>query len=154
MTYRFTASAACGFDDPETDDCLMAGVAESDDEGGFSLTFMCDFDEPDAQEVSLGMDTHCLVTAGRGTAYGCVREVRLDGDVLRVTLDPGSLDDLGLTDPVVEALLSAPEEDLARMREVLPRILRYGRPGARPACAGLRDGRTSAPAGPTGPAVA
>ncbi|MFE5005153.1 Imm10 family immunity protein [Streptomyces sp. NPDC056696] len=132
MTYRFTALIACGLDDPEMDDCLMAGVAESDDEDGFSLLFMCDFDEPDAQEVSLGMDTHCLVTPDQGTAYGCVREVQLDNDVLRVTLDPESLDDLGLTDPVVEALLRAPAEDLARMRAVLPRILQYGRPEARP----------------------
>jgi hypothetical protein len=132
MTYRFTALIACGLDDPEMDDCLTAGVAESDDEDGFSLLFMCDFDEPDAQEVSLGMDTHCLVTPDQGTAYGCIREVQLDNDVLRVTLDPESLDDLGLTDPVVEALLCAPAEDLARMREVLPRILQYGRPEARP----------------------
>ncbi|MGW1087736.1 Imm10 family immunity protein [Streptomyces sp. NPDC002596] len=132
MTYRFTARIACGFDDPEEDDCMMAGVAESNDEEGFSLLFMCDFDEPDAQEVSLGMDTHCLVTSDQGTAYGCVREVELDGDVLRVTLDPASLNDLGLTNPVVEALLRAPAADVTRMREVLPRILAYGRPDARP----------------------
>ncbi|GGS88355.1 hypothetical protein GCM10010254_05310 [Streptomyces chromofuscus] len=110
----------------------MAGVAESDDEDGFSLLFMCDFEEPDAQEVSLGMDTHCLVTPDQGTAYGCVREVELDGDVLRVTLDPSSLDALGLADPIVEALLRAPAVDVARMREVLSRILAYGRPGAHP----------------------
>lgn len=110
----------------------MAGVAESDDEEAFSLLFMCGVDEPDAQDVRLGMDTHCLVTPDQGTAYGCVREVRLDGDVLRVTLDPSSLDALGLTDPVVEALLRAPAADVARMREVLPRILAYGRSAARP----------------------
>ncbi len=110
----------------------MAGLAESNDEEGFSLVFMCDFDEPDSQEASLGMDTHCLVTPDQGTAYGCVREVELAGDVLRVTLDPSSLGDLGLTDPVVEILLRAPAADVARMREVLPRILTYGRPDARP----------------------
>ncbi|MFE9623616.1 Imm10 family immunity protein [Streptomyces sp. NPDC006527] len=132
MTYTFTAWVACGLDDPNEDDCMMAGVAESNDEEGFSLSFMCDFDEPDAQEVSLGMDTHCLVTPDQGTAYGCVREVELSGDVLRVTLDPASLDALGLTDPVVEALLRAPVADVARLREVLPRILEYGRPEARP----------------------
>ncbi len=110
----------------------MAGVAESDDEEGFSLLFMCDFEEPDAQEVSLGMDTHCLVTPDQGTAYGCVRTVELDGDVLRVTLDPSSLAALGLADPVVEALLRAPAAEMARMLEVLPRILTYGRPNARP----------------------
>ncbi|MEU1960043.1 Imm10 family immunity protein [Nocardia sp. NPDC019304] len=132
MAYRFTALVACELDDPDVDDCMMAGVAESNDEEGFSLLFMCDFDDPDEQDVSLGMDTHCLVTPDQGTAYGCVREVELTGDVLRVTLDPESLDDLGLTDPVVEALLHAPAADVARMREVLPRILAYGRPDTRP----------------------
>ncbi|MFI6207008.1 Imm10 family immunity protein [Streptomyces sp. NPDC051041] len=132
MTYRFTAQVACGLDNPDEDDCVMAGVAESDDGDGFSLLFMCDFDEPGNQEVSLGMDTHCLVTPDQGTAYGCVREVELSGDVLRVTLDPASLAGLGLTDPVVEAVLRAPAADLSRMREVLPRILKYGRPDARP----------------------
>ncbi|MYT70032.1 MULTISPECIES: Imm10 family immunity protein [unclassified Streptomyces] len=132
MTYRFTALLAFGVDDPEVDDCPMAGVAESGDEDGFSLFFMCDFGEPDAQEVSLGMDTHCLVTPDQGTAYGCVQEVWLSDGLLRVTLDPGALGDLGLTDPVVEAVLRAPAEDLARLRDVLPRILRYGRPEARP----------------------
>ncbi|MGV9989401.1 Imm10 family immunity protein [Streptomyces sp. NPDC003374] len=132
MAYGFTAQFACGLDDPDQDDCLMAGVAESDDEEAFSLLFMCDFDEPDAQEVRLGTDTHCLVTPDQGTAYGCVRGVELDGDVLRVTLDPSSLDALGLADPVVEALLRAPAADVARMREVLPRILVYGRADARP----------------------
>ncbi|MEU6759778.1 hypothetical protein [Streptomyces sp. NPDC046685] len=34
------------------------------------------------------MDTHCLVTAGQRTAYGCVREAVLEGSVLRVVLDP------------------------------------------------------------------
>ncbi|MER5290718.1 Imm10 family immunity protein [Streptomyces pharetrae] len=132
MAYRFTARVACGLDDPDQDDCLMAGVAESDGAEAFSLLFMCDVAEPDEQEVRLGMDTHCLVTPDQGTAYGCVREVALDGEVLRVTLDPSSLDALGLADPVVEAVLRAPSADLARLREVLPRILAYGRPDARP----------------------
>lgn len=136
MTYRFTALIACGLDDPDTDDCLMAGVAESDGEDAFSLLFMCDFDEPDAQDVSLGMDTHCLVTPGQGTAYGCVQEVRLDADVLRVTLRPESLPALGLTDPTIEAALQAPPEDLTRLRTVLPRILRYGRPETHPGWTG------------------
>ena len=136
MTYRFIADVACGFDDADEDDCVMAGVAESDG-GGFSLTFMCDFDEPDAQEVALGFDTHCLVTPDQGTAYGCVREVTIVGDVLRVVLAPASLADLDLEDPVVEAVLRAPAADVARFREVLSRILAFGRPEARPAVVNL-----------------
>ncbi|MFR9758031.1 Imm10 family immunity protein [Streptomyces sp. TR06-5] len=112
---------------------MMAGVAESDDQDSFSLMFMCDLAEPDAQESSQGLDTHCLVTPNQGTAYGCVRTVELHHDVLRVTLAPESVDDLGsLSEPIVEALLRAPAEDVARMREVLPRILAYGRPDAGP----------------------
>jgi hypothetical protein len=42
------------------------------------------------------------------------------------------VDALGLIDPVIEALLRAPAAEMARMREVLPRILTYGRPHARP----------------------
>ncbi|MYR58303.1 hypothetical protein GTY54_19380 [Streptomyces sp. SID625] len=129
---RFTARVACGLDDPEADDCVMAGVAESEDAEAFSLLFMCDVEEPGAQETALGLDTYCLVTPGQGAAHGCVREVVLSGDVPRVTLDHASLTDLRLSDPVVEVLLRAPEADVARMREVLPRVLGYGRPEARP----------------------
>jgi hypothetical protein len=136
VTYRFIADVACGFDNADEDDCVMAGVAESDG-GGFSLTFMCDFDEPDAQEVSLGFDTHCLVTPDQGTAYGCVREVTIAGDVLLVVLDPASLAALDLEDPVVEAVLRAPAADVARFREVLRRILAFGRSEARPAVVNL-----------------
>lgn len=109
---------------------MMAGVAESDDEEAFSLLFMCSFDEPDAQDRCLGVDTHCVVTPDQNAAYGCIHE--LDGDVRRVALDPSSLDALGLADPVVEALLRAPAADVARLREVLPRVVTYGRPDARP----------------------
>ncbi|MDA2813165.1 hypothetical protein O4J56_21140 [Nocardiopsis sp. RSe5-2] len=136
MVYRFIADDACGFDDEAVDGCVMAGVGEAD-EDGFSLDFMCDFGEPDASDVALGFDTHCLVTPGQGTAYGCVREVTLADGVLRVVLDPASLADLDLDDPVVEAELRAPEEDVARFREVLSRVLAFGRPEARPVVTGL-----------------
>ncbi|MFJ6117681.1 MULTISPECIES: hypothetical protein [unclassified Streptomyces] len=36
-----------------------------------------------------------------------------------------------MAQPVVEALLRAPAADVARMCQVLPRILAYGRPDAR-----------------------
>lgn len=132
MTHRFTARTVCGLDDPEQDDCVLAGLAESDDEGAFSLMFMCDFAEPDTQEIALGFDTHCLVTPDQNTAYGCVCEVEMEGDLLRVTLDPASLTALGLSDPRIEITLAAPPADVTRMRTVLAEILAYGRPEARP----------------------
>ncbi|MEU6344432.1 Imm10 family immunity protein [Streptomyces sp. NPDC046977] len=132
MTFRFEARIVCGLDDPEQDGTLIAGLAESDEEEDFSLTFMCRFDEPDEQDVRLGFDSHCVVTPDQNTAYGCVRRAELDGDVLRITLDPESVDALALDGPIVEAVLRAPAADVARMLGVLARVLAYGRPDARP----------------------
>lgn len=69
------------------------------------------------------MDTHCLVTAGHGTAYGRVREAALTANVLRISLDPGALEDLRLTDHEIEAVIEAPAEDFRQFREVLAQVL-------------------------------
>ncbi|MEU4125891.1 hypothetical protein [Streptomyces virginiae] len=74
------------------------------------------------------MDTHCLVTAGQGTAYGCVREAVLDGNVLRISLDPEARESLRFDDGEIEA----PAEDVTRFREVLGQVLTYGRADAMP----------------------
>ncbi|MFB7936352.1 Imm10 family immunity protein [Streptomyces sp. NPDC056049] len=134
MTYRFVANIAYGWHDelPPGAYCPSAGVIESEDEESFVLEFQSFVEEPDAQNVRLGMDSYCVVTPDQNTAYGCVRTVELSGDLLRVTFDPAYLDDLGLDDPVVEAVLNAPPEDVARMREALVRILAYGRSDALP----------------------
>ncbi|XVQ82787.1 Imm10 family immunity protein [Microbispora siamensis] len=131
MTYRFTARVAGG-DEAFDDDYRDAGVAEFEDGSGFLLIFMSAIEEADEQDTSLGMDTHCLVTADQGTAYGCVREVTLRDGTLRVVLDPAALENLGVDDPVIEAVLQAPEADVNRMRDVLRRICAYGREDARP----------------------
>ena len=132
MTYRFVARAAGAEIDLDRDRFIEAGIAEEEDGDGFIMLFQCGADEPDEQDVSLGFDTHCLVTADQGTAYGCVRSVELTGNVLRVCLDPEALPALGLDDAEIEAVLEAPAEDVARFREVLPRVLAYGRDDARP----------------------
>ncbi|WP_308404910.1 hypothetical protein [Streptomyces sp. 35G-GA-8] len=49
-----------------------------------------------------------------------------------MSLDPDSLDDLGLEDAEIEAELGAPDEDIKRMREVLAQVLAFGREEARP----------------------
>ncbi|MFF7675354.1 Imm10 family immunity protein [Actinacidiphila glaucinigra] len=133
MAYRFVAHAAGMEIDLDHDCFIEAGVSEGVDGSGFAMLFQCSADEPDEQDVSLGFDTYCLVTARQGTAYGCVRSVELTGDVLRVSLAPEALPELGLDDPEIEAVLAAPAEDIARFREVLPRVLAYGREDARPA---------------------
>ncbi|MFC5955869.1 hypothetical protein ACFP51_15705 [Streptomyces pratens] len=40
--------------------------------------------------------------------------------------------DLGLDDPEIEAVLDAPAEAIARVREILVKVLAYGRADARP----------------------
>ncbi|MFE5407096.1 hypothetical protein ACFQ9Z_38700 [Streptomyces sp. NPDC056580] len=132
MTFRFTARAAGAEIDPEGY-FTEAGLAEGEDGSGFVLLFMAGEAEPDDQEVARGMDTHCLVTAGQGTAYGCVREAVLVGNVLRVVLDPESLESLRLDDGEIEAVIEAPAEDVAVFREVLAQVLAYGRADAVPA---------------------
>ncbi|MDQ8704899.1 Imm10 family immunity protein [Streptomyces sp. LHD-70] len=131
MTYRFTARIATTEIDPDGY-FTEAALAEEADGSGFTLMFMAGEDDPDDQEVALGMDTHCLVTAGQGTAYGCVREAVLTGNVLRVSLDPDALEDLRLSDSEVEAVIQAPDEDVVQFRAVLAQVLAYGRADAVP----------------------
>ncbi|WP_263172100.1 Imm10 family immunity protein [Streptomyces sp. SCSIO ZS0520] len=135
MTYRFTARATATESAPDGR-FTQAALAEGEDGSGFLLVFLAGAEEPDDQEAALGMDTYCLVTAGGGTAYGCVREAVLTGAVLRVALDPEALEDLRADDSrieaVVEAVIEAPADDLARFREALARVLSYGRADARP----------------------
>lgn len=131
MTIRFVARAAGADVDPDGD-FTAAGLSEGADGSGFVLLFQCGAPEPDEQDVVLGLDTHCLVTADQGTAYGCVREAVLAGNGLTVSLDPAALDDLGLDDPEIEATIEAPAEQLAQFREHLPGILAYGRRDALP----------------------
>ncbi|MCF3168976.1 Imm10 family immunity protein [Streptomyces californicus] len=131
MTYRFTARAARTEIDPDGY-FTEAALAEREDGSGFILMFMAGEDDPDDQEIALGMDTHCLVTAGQGTAYGCVREAVLTGNVLYVSLNPDALEDLRLDDSEIEAVIEAPADDVAQFREVLAQVLNYGRADAVP----------------------
>ncbi|MFJ3102462.1 hypothetical protein [Streptomyces sp. NPDC086835] len=121
MAYRFTTRVVAAEADPDND-VVRAGVSEDEEGEGFFLLFTSNIGEPSRQNVSLGLDSHCLVTQDRGTACGCVREVALSDGLLTVSLDPASLDDLGLDDAEIEAELAAPDEDIERMREVLAHV--------------------------------
>ncbi|MFD9442447.1 Imm10 family immunity protein [Streptomyces sp. NPDC060006] len=131
MAHRFTARVVAAEVD-RANDVMRAGVAEDDGGEGFFLLLMSSIGESSRQNVSLGLDTYCLVTQDQGTAYGCVREVALSDNLLTVSLDPASLDDLALEYAQIEALLDASEEDIERLREVLVQVLAFGREDARP----------------------
>ncbi|MFF4097499.1 Imm10 family immunity protein [Streptomyces sp. NPDC001834] len=131
MTHRFTARVVAAGVDLDND-VMQAGFAEDEAGDGFFLLFMSNIGEPSRQNVTLGLDSHCLVTQDQGTAYGCVREVTLSNGLLTVSLDPASLDDLGLADTTIEAQLDVPDEDIERMRDVLVQVLAFGREETRP----------------------
>ncbi|MCW5251737.1 Imm10 family immunity protein [Streptomyces sp. SHP 1-2] len=131
MTYRFTTRVATT--EINSDGYFTeAALAEGEDRSGFILMFMAGEEDPDDQEVALSMDTHCLVAARQGTAYGCVREAVLAGNALRVSLCPEALADLRLSDGEIKAVIEAPPRDVVLFREVLAQVLSYGRADARP----------------------
>ena len=130
MSIEFVAHIV-GVEDDE--DCSVAGIAECDDGSGRSLVFQAGAEPPDDQDVRLGMDTYCLVTEHHGTAYGCVRELTVDGDRMRVVLDSDALGDLGLSDAEIEIRLAVQPASIDALPNSLARILTYGRPNAQPA---------------------
>ncbi|KOG09842.1 MULTISPECIES: Imm10 family immunity protein [Streptomyces] len=133
MTYRFTASSIAA--EVDVDGEVQAGVAEEGE--GFFLLFTSVVGEPSAQDISLGLDTYCVMTPDQCTAYGCVREVALTDTSLTVSLDPGCLDDLELEDAKIEAVLDVPAESIDELREVLAKVLSFGRTEARPRLVGF-----------------
>lgn len=58
-----------GFEIDEEDEVVEAGFSEGIDDPGFTLLIQRTDYEPDEQDISLGMDTYCLVSGGR-THYG------------------------------------------------------------------------------------
>ncbi|GAA3421572.1 Imm10 family immunity protein [Streptosporangium vulgare] len=133
MTVRFTARVAGVAEDRDLE-YLAAGVAESDDGDGTELIFQCGLFEDEEEDVEESeMDSHCLVITGQATAYGAVSEITLRDKVLRVVVAPRALEELGLDDPEIEAVLDVDDEAIDRLRAALRRIMAYGPVDARPA---------------------
>lgn len=127
MPIEFVARVS-GVDDEY---CLVAAVAERDGTGR-ALIFQAGDEAPDEQDVLLGMDSYCLVTEDQGTAYGCVRQLTIDGDRMLVILAEEALADLGLDDAEIRVQLALQAQSVEVLRDYLERILTYGRPDARP----------------------
>lgn len=107
--------------------CLSAGVSENLDGTGFALIFQRSLREPDEQDVALGMDSYCLVTAQQGTDYGCVTEVVRKDILLRVVVTPEATEPLGLDGTEFEATLELDRDVIEQLRDGLRRVLNYGR---------------------------
>ncbi|MET0418986.1 MAG: Imm10 family immunity protein [Actinoplanes sp.] len=128
MSIEFVAHVV-GVDD---EDCLVAGIAERDDGTGRSLIFQAGVEPPDEQDVMLGLDTYCVVTETQGTAYGCVRELAVNGDRMHVVVSVDALNSLGLANADIQVRLAVQPESIDVLRTYLGRILTYGRSDAHP----------------------
>ncbi|CEJ91355.1 hypothetical protein VHEMI07073 [[Torrubiella] hemipterigena] len=137
MTYKFTAQQVGVMVDRDEDCFLQASLAEHVDGTGFTLNFQCGSEEPDDQDIDLGMDSHCLIMEDQRTAYGCVESACLIDNVLRITLRPEHVAIFELTDAEIEATIIASPTQLNQFREVLGEIFRYGRESAQPTKTGV-----------------
>jgi hypothetical protein len=129
MPIEFVAHVT-GIDDEY---CLVAAIAERDDSHGHALIFQAGHEPSDEQDVRLGMDTYCVVTENHGTAYGCVRELTLDGDRMDIVIGDEALAALGLDDPSIHVQLAVEAQSIEVLQDYLGRILTYGRVEAQPA---------------------
>ncbi|NUT98134.1 MAG: hypothetical protein HOY78_39595 [Saccharothrix sp.] len=135
-----------GYVEDDEDEVLEAGFSEHEDGSGLVLLLQATAHEPDEQEIRLGMDTYCLVSAGR-THYGGLRRVERDGDLVRFSFDADAVEVLEL--PAELAVrLDGPPEAVQRFFAGLPLVLTRGRetgwpelvgfPGRSPGSSGLR----------------
>jgi hypothetical protein len=107
-------------------------AGEHDDGTGRKLIFHASLDQPDGDDVNLGMDSCCIVTEQQATAYGCVRELTIDGDRLRVVLSADAPVELAIADSVIEVRLAIDTGSRDLLCAMLGRVLCYGGEVARP----------------------
>jgi hypothetical protein len=108
------------------------GVRESLDSESWALMFMAKNDAHDEQEISLGMDTYCLVVdPGQWTVYGGVVECELSDDRLILRLTEQAAQALG-TPTDMSFGLTLDSTKLEVLRRGLRRVLTSGRVNAVP----------------------
>jgi hypothetical protein len=112
------------------------GVRESLDSESWALLFMAKNDAHDEQEISLGMDTYCLVVEpGPWTAYGGVVECELGDDRLILRLTEQAARALG-TPTDMSFGLTLDSTKLEVLRRGLRRVLTSGRAKRGPSASG------------------
>ena len=129
---RGWAPAVIGDVGEDDSDGYVVGIRETGASDSWSLLFMECGGAEVPQNISLGMDTYCLVAGpGQATCYGGVRECELGGGRLRLTLTEEAAGSLGMPVETSFALdLTPPQVDL--LGRGLVRVLTSGRTGAVP----------------------
>jgi hypothetical protein len=108
------------------------GVRESLDSESWASMFMAKNDAHDEQEISLGMDTYCLVVdPGQWTVYGGVVECELSDDRLILRLTERAAEKLR-TPTEMGFGLALDSTKLEVLRRGLRRVLTSGRANAVP----------------------
>jgi hypothetical protein len=119
-------------EDEDDNGVYVVGVRESLDPESWSLCFMECYDAEDEQEISLGMDTYCLVVdPGQRTFHGGVAECELSDDRLVLRLTERAAEALG-TPNDMSFCLALDSLKLEVLRRGLRRVLTSGRANAVP----------------------
>ncbi|MFE8017021.1 Imm10 family immunity protein [Streptomyces antibioticus] len=124
-----------GFEIDEEDEVVEAGFSEGVEDPGFTLLIQRTDYEPDEQDISLGMDTYCLVSGGR-THYGGLLRVEREGHVLRFDIAGRAAAVLNVPERVT-VRFDAPAENVEAYMAGLPSILDWGRAEERPVLLGF-----------------
>lgn len=125
-----------GFEIDEEDEVVEAGFSEGVDDPGFTLLIQRTDYEPDEQDISLGMDTYCLVSGGR-THYGGLLRVEWDGAALSFALSGRAAAVLNIQESLV-VRFDAPAGNVEAYMAGLPGILDWGRAEERPVLVGFQ----------------
>ncbi|WP_211264240.1 Imm10 family immunity protein [Streptosporangium amethystogenes] len=111
-------------DDPEL---ILFGMAEHEDGTGNALIFMMSTEEPDEQEIALGMDTYCIVREDQaGTTYGGVTHCEINSGRLTLHFTAEAAKELHV-EPVVRIDLQIDDDSVELLRSSLQEILLSGR---------------------------
>ncbi|MFI7706595.1 Imm10 family immunity protein [Nonomuraea sp. NPDC049480] len=116
-------------DDSET---ITFGMAEYEDGTGNALIFMMSAEEPDQQEIGLGMDTYCIVREDQsGTTYGGVTHCDLAYGRLTLHFTEKAAQELGV-ELVLRLDLQVDDDSIELLKNSLREILLSGRHDQRP----------------------
>ncbi|MFJ3978144.1 Imm10 family immunity protein [Streptomyces sp. NPDC090021] len=114
-----------GYEEDDDDEVVEAALSESLDGTGFVLSMQRTTYEPDDQDVSMGMDTYCLVSGGK-SHYGGVLRARREGNLIHLVISPAASSLLGLPEEIRASLAGSPLA-ISEFFSGLPGILQWGR---------------------------
>lgn len=109
---------------------LMVGIAETRGAvGGAAVMFQCDFErsQPNDEDAWPQDQTYCVTNERGAVHYGGVREIVLDGALLRIVFSESATTALALDDSVMEISLEVSDTDREAIRDGLRRVLSCGR---------------------------